>query len=159
MKIQIIKPLLIGLLSLTLVACLSFGSLSHKQVKFLKQQGFVLTDEGWSLGLPERLLFEFNASDISDQNLAALEKLAAQLQHYKLNKLRIVGHSDNIGDATYNLKLSEQRARSVANVFIEHHFDAKNIQIIGKGASQPLNTQNSDQARAENRRVAVIIIP
>ena len=154
-----IKLLWVGLICLALSGCLSFGSLNYKQVKMLKQQGFVLTEEGWSLGLPERLLFEFDQAEISSQNLVQLNHLAAQLHKYKLNKVRIVGHTDNIGHPDYNLALSKKRAESVAQVFMQNHFSAENMQVIGRGSSQPLNTVDSDEARAENRRVTVIITP
>lgn len=150
---------LIVMLSLVLSACLGFGSLNHKQVKMLKQQGFVLTEEGWSLGLPERLLFSFNEAEISVQNQHALNKLALQLQKYKLNKLKIVGHTDNVGNHDYNLKLSKLRAQSVADVFIQNQFQPNNLSIIGRGSEQPINNENSERARAENRRVSVIVIP
>ena len=63
MRAQTIKISFIALLCLTLAGCLSFGPLKYRQVKMLKKEGFVLTEEGWSLGLPERLLFDFNKSD------------------------------------------------------------------------------------------------
>lgn len=154
-----IKLLIVGLICFTLSGCLSFGSLNYKQVRMLKKQGFVLTEEGWSLGLPERLLFEFDQSEISKNNLSELNRLATQLHKYNLTKVRIVGHTDNVGNPNYNLALSEKRANSVAKVFMNNQFTAKNIQVIGRGSSQPLNTIDSDEARAENRRVAVIITP
>lgn len=144
---------------ITLFGCLSFGSLSHKQVKMLKQQGFVLTDEGWSLGLPERLLFEFDQAEIPTNNQVELDRLANQLKKFNLNKLRIIGHTDNVGNATYNLALSEKRAQSVANVFIKNQFSSNNISVIGRGSKQPINSENTDAARAENRRVTIIISP
>ena len=153
------KIVFMGLCCVALTGCLGMGGLSHKQVKMLKKQGFVQTDEGWSLGLPERLLFDFNEADISNQNQTQLTKLAEQLQKYKLNKVRIVGHTDNIGNPEYNQKLSEKRAQSVAHVFESNHFQQNNIQIVGKGAAQPVNQANTEEARAENRRVAVIIVP
>lgn len=154
-----IKFLFVGFICLTLSGCLGFGSLNYKQVKMLKQQGFVLTEEGWSLGLPERLLFEFDQSEISSQNLTQLTRLATQLHKYKLNKVRIVGHADHMGNPNYNLILSEKRAKNVAQVFIINQFSPQNVQVIGRGSSQPLNTNNSNEARAENRRVSVIITP
>lgn len=156
---QKLKFVILGVILITLSGCLSFGSLNYKQVKMLKQQGFVLTEEGWSLGLPERLLFDFNASDISTQNQTELTRLATQLHKFKLNKVKIVGHTDNVGNPEYNQKLSEKRADSVAQVFLANQFQAQNIQIIGKGSAQPINTSDTEEAHAENRRVAVIIVP
>lgn len=154
-----ITLILVGLMCLTLAGCLSFGSLNHKQVKMLKQQGFVLTEEGWSLGLPERLLFEFDQAEISNKNKIELNTLAKQLKNYKLNKLRIIGHTDSIGNPKYNLALSEKRAQSVADVFIENAFSPQNLQVVGRGSSQPINNENNEAGRAENRRVTIIIAP
>lgn len=154
-----IKLLLLGLACLALSGCLSFGSLNYKQVKMLKKQGFVLTEEGWSLGLPEQLLFEFDEAEISSKNEVLLSKLAIQLRKYNLNKLSIIGHTDNVGNQTYNLKLSQKRAQSVAQIFLNNHFLTHNIVVVGRGSSQPLNTNDSDTGRAENRRVTVIITP
>lgn len=156
---QKLKFIVLGILLITLSGCLSFGSLNYKQVKMLKQQGFVLTEEGWSLGLPERLLFDFNAAEISAQKKNEITQLASQLHKFKLNKVKIVGHSDNVGDPDYNLKLSEKRAESVAQIFLANQFQPQNIQTIGKGSTQPISQTDTEESRAANRRVAIIIIP
>lgn len=79
---KIIKLSCLALLSISLTACLSFGPLSYKQVKVLKKEGFTQTNEGWSLGLPERLLFDFNDSTIKSNHVAEIERLATQLHKY-----------------------------------------------------------------------------
>ncbi len=153
-----LKFFVLGFICIALTACMT-GPFNHKQVRFLKQEGFVLTDEGWRLGLPERLLFDFNKYEIKSEHETEITRLASQLQKYNLNKVKIIGYTDNIGNPEYNLKLSEQRANSVANVFLNHGFIKQNIQIIGKGAAQPIQANDTEDHRAENRRVAVIIVP
>ncbi|RBA38719.1 MULTISPECIES: OmpA family protein [Acinetobacter] len=152
-----LKPL--TLLCLTLAGCLSFGPLKYRQVKMLKKEGFVLTEEGWSLGLPERLLFDFNKSDIKPENGKEIIRLAKQLNKYDLQKLKIVGHTDDIGNPEYNQKLSEERAQSVAGIFLKEGFKQTNLNVIGRGSNQPFVPNTSDENRASNRRVAIIIIP
>lgn len=154
-----LKLSILALLCLALTGCLNLGGLKYNQVRALKKEGFVLTDEGWSLGLPERLLFDFDQAEIKDQNRDAVIHLSQQLQKYHLTKVKIVGHTDDVGAASYNTTLSEKRAQSVANIFISQHFNPSNIQIIGKGAEQPIKNNDSEENRAENRRVSVIIIP
>ena len=154
-----IKLALLSILTLTLAGCLSFGPLSHKQVRMLKQEGFTLTDEGWSLGLPERLLFDFNDSSIKQSHTPELQRLAIELRKFNLDSVKIVGHTDNIGNPEYNQKLSEQRADNVANIFLSSGFNPKNIQVQGKGSTQPVENNDSEENRAANRRVAVIIVP
>lgn len=159
MRAQTIKISFIALLCLTLAGCLSFGPLKYRQVKMLKKEGFVLTEEGWSLGLPERLLFDFNKSDIKPENSKEIVRLAKQLNKYDLQKLKIVGHTDDIGNPEYNQKLSEERAQSVAGIFLNEGFKETNLNVIGRGSNQPFVPNTSDENRASNRRVAIIIIP
>ncbi|MCU4397588.1 MAG: OmpA family protein [Acinetobacter junii] len=157
MRAQTIKISFIALLCLTLAGCLSFGPLKYRQVKMLKKEGFVLTEEGWSLGLPERLLFDFNKSDIKPENGKEIVRLAKQLNKYDLQKLKIVGHTDDIGNPEYNQKLSEERAQSVAGIFLNEGFKQTNLNVIGRGSNQPFVPNTSDENRASNRRVAIII--
>ena len=159
MTIHVIKLSFISLICVILSVCLGFGSLNHKQVKVLKKEGFVLTNEGWSLGLPERLLFEFDQYEVNDSHQTELKRLAGQLKKYNLDHLKIVGHTDNVGKEEYNQKLSEHRAQSVANLFLTEGFQATNIQVIGKGPAQPIANNDTEEGQAANRRVAVIIIP
>ena len=149
----------IALLCLTLAGCLSFGPLKYRQVKMLKKEGFILTDEGWSLGLPERLLFDFNKADIKPEHGQKINRLAKQLNKYDLHKLKIVGHTDDIGNPEYNQKLSEERAQSVASIFVQQGFKQNDLTAVGRGSSQPFVPNTSDENHASNRRVAVIIIP
>lgn len=154
-----IRVSFIALLCLTLAGCLSFGPLKYRQVKMLKKEGFILTDEGWSLGLPERLLFDFNKADIKPEHGQKINRLAKQLNKYDLHKLKIVGHTDDIGHPEYNQKLSEERAQSVASIFVQQGFKQNDLTVLGRGSSQPFVPNTSDENRANNRRVAVIIIP
>ena len=159
MNTRSLKLSFIALLCITLAGCLSFGPLKYRQVKLLKKEGFVLTDEGWTLGLPERLLFDFNNAQLKQSHEAELVRLANQLNKYDLNKLKIVGHTDDVGDATYNQKLSEERARSVANLFLTRGFKKENIYVIGRGSTQPYVPNTTNENRAINRRVAIVVIP
>ena len=138
---------------------MNLGGLSYKQAKVVKKEGFVLTDEGWSLGLPERLLFSFNNADIKTEHQTELNRLANQLNKYQLDKLKFVGHTDNVGSNEYNLKLSKERAQNVANIFISQNFKPENLQVSGRGSEQPIKPNDTEEHKAENRRVAVIIIP
>lgn len=159
MNTRSLKLSFIALLCITLAGCLSFGPLKYRQVKLLKKEGFVLTDEGGTLGLPERLLFDFNNAQLKQSHEAELVRLANQLNKYDLNKLKIVGHTDDVGDATYNQKLSEERAQSVANLFLTRGFKKENIYVIGRGSTQPYVPNTTNENRAINRRVAIVVIP
>ncbi|CAM3005958.1 OmpA family protein [Acinetobacter celticus] len=146
-------------LSTVLTACMSLGNLSYKQAHMLKKEGFVLSNEGWTLALPERLLFNFDDFQIQENQKHKLATLSKQLNAYQLEKVKFVGHTDNIGQASYNQQLSEKRAQSVATIFLANGFQQQNIHIIGRGAEQPLVDNDTDEHRAKNRRVNITIIP
>lgn len=162
MKTTLTKTLKLSLsflLIIGLTACMNLGNLSYKQAKMLKKEGFTLTEEGWTLRLPERLIFDFDKSDIQVDRKPELTHLSERLQKYHLDKIKIVGHTDAVGTVEYNQKLSEQRAKNVSTVFIESGFNPQNIQTVGRGANQPLVANDTPENRAINRRVNIIIIP
>jgi outer membrane protein OmpA-like peptidoglycan-associated protein len=152
---QFTKIFSLAFISLALIACASKG-LSSKQKQLLQKEGFNLTEDGWSLALPEQLLFDFNKSTINEDKITQIKQLSATLKKYDLKKLKIIGHTDNIGTPEYNHALSEKRAETIKDVFIKNGFRSSDIKTIGRGATQPLS---NDSNRAENRRVNIIIIP
>ena len=114
----------------------------------------ILSYSKWS-----NLLFDFNKADIKPEHAQEINRLAQQLNKYDLHKLKIVGHTDDIGHPEYNQKLSEERAQSVASIFVQQGFKQNDLTAVGRGSSQPFVPNTSDENRANNRRVAVIIIP
>ena len=114
----------------------------------------ILSYSKWS-----NLLFDFNKANIKPEHVQEINRLAKQLNKYDLHKLKIVGHTDDIGNPEYNQKLSEERAQSVASIFVQQGFKQNDLTAVGRGSSQPFVPNTSDENRASNRRVAVIIIP
>ena len=114
----------------------------------------ILSYSKWS-----NLLFDFNKANIKPEHVQEINRLAKQLNKYDLHKLKIVGHTDDIGNPEYNQKLSEERAQSVASIFVQQGFKQNDLTAVGRGSSQPFVPNTSDENRANNRRVAVIIIP
>ena len=105
------------------------------------------------------MLFDFNKANIKPEHVQEINRLAKQLNKYDLHKLKIVGHTDDIGNPEYNQKLSEERAQSVASIFVQQGFKQNDLTAVGRGSSQPFVHNTSDENSASNRRVAVIIIP
>jgi len=68
--------------------------------------------------------------------------------------VEIEGHTDNIGSATHNITLSENRAKAVYDFLVDNGIDANRMSYKGFGANQPLATNDSEAGRAENRRTA-----
>jgi outer membrane protein OmpA-like peptidoglycan-associated protein len=66
----------------------------------------------------------------------------------------IIGHTDSVGTAEYNLRLSKKRAETVAKWLIEHNYlRAPEVKTIGEGASRPIESNSTEEGRAQNRRV------
>jgi outer membrane protein OmpA-like peptidoglycan-associated protein len=153
------KILIAVLCCIALSGCLHLGGLNYKQARMLKKQGFELTTEGWTLALPERLLFGFNQADVKPQYSGEIRQLAQRLKKYHLDHLKIVGYTDDVGSAEYNLQLSKQRAENVAQLFLNQNYTRQDIAIIGRGAANPLLPNTTEENRASNRRVAIVIVP
>src|SRR3546814_3076377 len=85
-----------------------------------------------------------------------MQNLAAALASPQLQdrSFTVIGHTDGVGSASYNQRLSQRRARSVRDYLVQHGVDAGRLQTVGKGFSDLLN--ESDPAAAENRRVEVV---
>lgn len=85
-----------------------------------------------------------------------LSEVAAQLKANREWKWEVEGYTDNVGDKAANQKLSEQRARSVANWLIDHGVDRDRLTVKGYGESNPVADNSTPQGRARNRRVELI---
>ena len=84
--------------------------------------------------------------------------IARMLQQYPDLRLRIEGHTDDVGDELFNLKLSKARAESVVMALIEGNVGAERLLAAGFGEQQPIESNATDEGRAKNRRVEFIII-
>ena len=109
--------------------------------------------------MPQDILFPFDSADVATGLRGDLRALANNLQNYPSSTATVIGHTDNVGDASYNLDLSRRRAASVANILIGNGVAAGRIRTIGRGESEPIATNLSAAGRAQNRRVDIIIQP
>ncbi|MGY3893849.1 OmpA family protein [Aeromonas enterica] len=159
MKIHVLmKTALIGLLLSVLVGCQSTPQgLTAEQIAVLKEQGFRLTDEGWTLDFSNRVLFANNVEALTPKTRVLVEKLGKTLLGVGLNKARVDGHTDSNGPELYNDQLSLKRAKSVAEVLVSVGMQPANLDIRGRGERDPVADNKTAAGRAENRRVAIVI--
>jgi outer membrane protein OmpA-like peptidoglycan-associated protein len=80
------------------------------------------------------------------------------LKNQQITKVFIEGHTDNTGDATYNLELSKLRAEEVRDYLLTNGVEADRVQAIGYGDSRPLAPNTTEAGRARNRRVDFVIV-
>lgn len=132
--------------------------LTPEQIAVLKQQGFSLTSEGWELGLNAKVLFGNNKDSLSPQSQQTVENLSRELVRVGLMKVNLDGYTDDYGDDKYNDDLSLRRANTIAAAFANAGMPRGNIHTRGMGKRNPVASNKTQDGRAENRRVAVIIV-
>jgi|Deesub1362A_J573_1020465.scaffolds.fasta_scaffold00827_9 outer membrane protein OmpA-like peptidoglycan-associated protein len=110
------------------------------------------------LTLPENVLFDFNEFFLKPEAKKALSLLAQFIKDQPSKKIHIIGYTDNVGSDSYNLRLSLQRAQSVADylIYVEG-INKEKITIEGKGKANPVADNSTEAGRAKNRRVEVKI--
>lgn len=103
------------------------------------------------------IYFDFNKSAVKPESGPTLEQIAALLKAQPKLRLSVVGHTDNVGDADYNLGLSQRRAAAVVAALVEDHgIDASRLEPSGAGMGKPVASNGSEEGRAKNRRVELV---
>lgn len=106
----------------------------------------------------KNIFFDFGSSQLQEKSFAEIENLYLFLVKNPLVSVKIVGHTDNLGNSSYNKKLSEERAKSVYNILINKGISSDRIAFEGCGAEQPIATNETEVGRSQNRRVEVEIM-
>ncbi|MEO0089353.1 MAG: OmpA family protein [candidate division WOR-3 bacterium] len=118
---------------------------------YLVKKGMVITLRG--------IYFEFNKATIKPESYPILDSAAQILKDNPKIKVEIQGHTDNVGSAEYNKKLSLRRAQAVVNYFVQKHgIDIKRLRAVGYGEEKPIADNATEEGRALNRRVEFVII-
>jgi len=120
----------------------------QKETKFVPLKKFILPN----------ILFETNSERLLPVSYNSLDELIVYLKENRKSKIRIIGHTDNVGKSYSNQILSENRAKSVSNYLISNGIHISRIQTNGKGETQPINTNATEDGRRSNRRVEFEII-
>ena len=116
----------------------------------------VVTCERFELN--DRIYFDLNKYTIQARSFPLLDKVAEALnKHDFVKKVRIEGHTDNQGSDSYNLKLSQNRAKSVLDYLAKKGVSRDRLVSQGFGEERPVASNETDTGRAQNRRVDFII--
>lgn len=103
------------------------------------------------------ILFDFDKDSLKPESKETLDQIALLMKGDDKLKLEIVGHTDNKGTADYNLDLSKRRAANVVAALVtDYKIGADRLSASGAGATKPVDTNDSDEGRAKNRRVELI---
>lgn len=105
----------------------------------------------------EQINFAFGKSDISKNSFGYLDKIVLLLQQSDI-KIEIKGHSDNVGNADFNLELSKKRAMAVYSYLIKKGVSADRLSYSYYGMSKPITSNDTEEGRKINRRVEFEIL-
>lgn len=109
--------------------------------------------------LPETVTFRTASATVDPGFRPALRAVSASLQRHPNSTVRVIGHTDNVGSATYNNELSEDRAMAVARELVAAGTRSTRITVTGRGYHEPIASNATAAGRAENRRVEIVITP
>jgi outer membrane protein OmpA-like peptidoglycan-associated protein len=112
-----------------------------------------------TLDMPSAITFGFDSYALRSESFGVLDKVAATLGEYDQTIIEVAGHTDSVGNAAYNQKLSEQRAQAVANYLVSRGVNGERLMVTGAGANHPIASNATDAGRAENRRVEITLVP
>jgi OmpA-OmpF porin, OOP family len=102
------------------------------------------------------ILFETGKSAIQAESLPIVDQIAELLKSDMTLKISIEGHTDNVGDAVSNKKLSNDRAKSVMDAIIAKGIEASRMTSTGWGQEKPVADNRSEDGKSQNRRVEIV---
>ncbi len=111
-----------------------------------------------SLVVLNNIFFDTDKYELKEKSTGELQKIVRFLNENPAVNIQISGHTDNVGSAVYNRQLSLRRATSVYNYLISHGIDAKRVRYKGFGADNPVAPNETEEGRAQNRRIEFSIV-
>jgi OOP family OmpA-OmpF porin len=100
-------------------------------------------------------LFDFDKSVVRPDGKRAIDEALSKLNGVDMDMVIATGHTDSIGTAKYNQRLSERRANAVKEYLVSKGIPASKVTTIGKGETQPVATNKTAEGRQKNRRVDI----
>jgi len=114
-------------------------------------------EEGIAVSFDSGILFAFDSANLRRESQENLDKLTEIINRDDDTILLIVGHTDSVGDEDYNINLSQRRAQSAAEYMIRQGLAESRVQTDGRGETEPIADNETEEGRQENRRVEVAI--
>jgi outer membrane protein OmpA-like peptidoglycan-associated protein len=105
----------------------------------------------------KNVYFEFGKATLLPESQPELDRVATFLNVSKKSSLEVAGHTDDVGTAAANQKLSEDRAQAVVNYLVAHGVQRTRLKAVGYGKTKPIAKGRGEEARAKNRRVEMTI--
>lgn len=107
----------------------------------------------------EKILFDLDKATIRPESNGLLDEIVAVIRdNPQIRKIAIEGHTDSDGSDSYNLKLSDDRAKAVRTYLNEHGIEASRLTAKGFGETKPIGDNGTSKGRDDNRRVEFLIV-
>lgn len=106
----------------------------------------------------EGVNFETGTAELTDASFAVLNEVAASLMDHPEERVRVVGHTDNTGNREINLQLSAERAQAVVDYLVSRGVAGDRLESAGVGPDEPVASNDTEEGRALNRRVELVLI-
>lgn len=113
--------------------------------------------EGIVVDFEEKILFGYDQSDLTSSSEASLDKLVNILKEYLDTNIEVQGHTDSKGSEAYNQRLSVRRSNAVTAYLRRQGVSSSRLTTKGYGESAPVASNDTDDGRAQNRRVTFLI--
>ena len=120
-------------------------------------KGYKVDAAGCPKSVTLHINFAFNSSVIPESAGADVDGIVRFMNENPASSITIVGHTDIIGRDSYNQPLSEARAKALADKLAANGIDAGRISTDGKGSKEPIASNKTDEGRAQNRRIEILI--
>ena len=104
------------------------------------------------------IFFETGKATLSPQSRVELEKAIDLMKGNPSMKIEVGGHTDNVGDDAFNMKLSYDRAKSVIEYLVNGGIPVNVLQAKGYGEMNPIATNDTEEGRKSNRRTEFVIL-
>ena len=129
--------------------------------KQLRGTGVSVQRDGNNINLimPGNITFATNRRNLRSDFYDVLGSVSLVVKEYNKTTVVVSGHTDSVGSNTYNQKLSEDRARSVADFLVNKKVNPARIELIGLGEKNPVASNKTEKGRSLNRRVEITLFP
>ncbi|EOV9673290.1 OmpA family lipoprotein [Cronobacter turicensis] len=111
------------------------------------------------LNMPNNVTFDSSQANLKPAGANTLTGVAMVLKEYPKTAVNVVGYTDSTGGQALNMKLSQQRAESVASALITRGVVANRIRTSGMGPANPVASNSTEEGKAQNRRVEITLSP
>ncbi len=143
----------------------AIGAYQDRQEAQLRRQmqgtgvDVVRNGDNITLNMPGNVTFAFDRADIQPQFQPVLDNVAGTLQQYNQTVVEVAGHTDSVGSDQYNQQLSQRRAEAVASYLNSRGVMRDRMITVGAGETRPIATNDTEEGRAQNRRVEITLVP